>query len=182
MTGPREMDTADETPSEKSGTSSEIEALRLGLEDAKRTHNEALVAFSEVSEKAWRIVQLNGIVATIFASAVVSSPDSLSFTLIPILSLFIGFILIGLSTWEATAGQEATKLNLGQSSDALASLRDHRPAESKYIEETLKSYESWIDECIQKTEKNGRIVNRAKSESLGGIALITLGLLAGLVI
>lgn len=83
--------TGTEKPADIKEASAEydIETYRHAIEEARRTLDQQLEAFNDVADKAWRIVKLNGIIATIYVAAVANALDDLTFTLIQ--TIFIGF-------------------------------------------------------------------------------------------
>jgi len=46
------------------------ETYQHAVEDARITHANQLEAYNDVNERAWRIVRLNGLVATIFVAGI----------------------------------------------------------------------------------------------------------------
>ena len=166
-----------ETIENESEIEYDIETYRSAIEEARRTLDQQLQAFNDITNKAWRIVQLNGIVATIYVSAVVNAADILTFTLPAIILIGTGLILMSGSVLLAAEGQEAKKTTIGQGSDAFESVRKNDPKEIAYLYKTLEDYESWIDEVNSKTERNGSRVNCSKRLLILGVVFITIGTL-----
>ncbi|WP_338756253.1 hypothetical protein V9T20_05860 [Halobacterium salinarum] len=153
----------------------DIESYRHALTEARRTLDQQLQAFNDVNEKAWRIVQLNGLIATVYVTAVANALDGLTFSVCSILLVALGLSSMGVSVLLASEGQKATTVNIGQSAEAFESLRSNDPPEIKYLYRTLEDYESWISQVNEKTEINGTTVNRAKRLSIIGVVFITVG-------
>lgn len=153
----------------------DIETYRHALQEARHTLDQQLQAFNDVNDKAWRIVQLNGIIATVYIAAVANALNSLAVDWMSAGVVTLGLIAMAVSVFLATEGQEATTVAIGQSSDAFRSLRKTDPDEITYLYTTLEDYESWIDEVNRKTEQNGETVNTAKRLLLIGVVLIISG-------
>lgn len=153
----------------------DIETYRHALEEARRTLNQQLEAFNDVAEKAWRIVQLNGIIATIYIAAVANALNDLRFTLLPTIIVGAGLVLMGISVYLATEGQEASRVTIGQDSDAFESVRENDPDEIVYLYKTLEDYETWIAEVHRKTKSNGETVNKSKRLLIVSVVLLTIG-------
>lgn len=170
---------------ETSGSDSEpeydIESYRHAITEARRTLDQQLKAFNDVNGKAWRIVQLNGIIASVYIAAVANALDGLNFTPLPALILILGLVLLGLSAYFAATGQNVEKITIGQGSDAFESVRKNDPSEIAYLYKTLEDYEQWIVEANAKTDQNGKVVNRAKWLLIGGVVLITAGTVIAIV-
>jgi hypothetical protein len=156
---------------------SELESFRHAIEEARRTHDQQLTAFEDIDNKAWRLVQLNGIISTIYVSAVANALELLSFTVLSKVVIVLGLVFIGLSTILGIVGQRERSVKVGQSPESFESLRKNYPDEFTYLDETLCSYERWIGENEQKTTRNDFVVTIGKLSSLVGIGFITVGLL-----
>lgn len=172
---------AQETSSQTSEPGYDIETYRHALTEARRTLDQQLNAFNDVNGKAWRIIQLNGIIATVYIAAVANALDGLDFTPIPASILILGLVLMGLSAYFAATGQDVEKITIGQGSDAFESVRENDPSEIAYLYKTLEDYEQWIKEANTKTDQNGEVVNRAKWLLIGGVVLITAGTVIAIV-
>lgn len=153
----------------------DVETYRHALQEARRTLDHQLKAFNDVNDKAWRIVQFNGIIATVYIAAVANAIGSLTLEPIPVGVIVAGLVSIGASAFLAAEGQKATKVTIGQSTDAFESLRENDPSEIAYLYKTLEDYEDWIDEVNEKTESNGSMINTAKWLMIIGVVLITSG-------
>lgn len=153
----------------------DIETYRHAIQEARRTLDQQLKAFNDVNGKAWRIVQLNGIIATIYISAVANALGDLQLTLIPTGLLSLGLISMACSAYLAANGQDVRKVTIGQGTDAFESIRQTDPSEIEYLYKTLEDYEDWIEEVNRKSEQNGEIVNKSKWLLIGGVILITAG-------
>jgi hypothetical protein len=153
-----------------------IESLRLGLEDARRTHDQQLEAFNDIGEKAWRIVRLNGIVATIYVAVIANTfRNTLSFTLISFTLISSGLALLLISALVSLSGQREQSVIVGNSPEAFSKLREHEPNERVYLKETLKGYEHWIQKTSEQTDSNGKAVRTAKYCCIAGVSFIMLG-------
>lgn len=159
----------------------DIEAYRQAIVDARRTLDQQLTAFNDIGEKAWRLVRLNGLIATVYVAAVANTFEDLAFT--PITMTIIGFggVFLGISTLLAMIGQREHSVPIGQSPDSLRSLRETDPTEIAYLYKTIESYEQWIDIVNKRTSSNARAVNWSKYVLLCGIMLIIAGTLLALV-
>ena len=80
----------------------DIETYRHAIEEARRTLDQQLDAFNDVNDKAWRIVQLNGIIATIYIAAVANALNDLTFTRLPSALIAIGLVMMGISGFVET--------------------------------------------------------------------------------
>jgi len=166
---------ATETSSGETEPAYDVETYRHAIEEARRTLDQQLQAFNDVADKGWRIVQLNGIIATIYASAVVNSLSALNFSTKSLLSIFIGFFLMAVSIFLVISEQESHKIMIGQGTEAFRSMRENDPEEIVYLYETIKSYEKWIDDVGKKTKYNGRIIEAAKISLTVGVGFILTG-------
>ncbi|WP_254810729.1 hypothetical protein [Natronosalvus amylolyticus] len=163
-------------------TAYDIETYRHALQEAGRTLDQQLEAFNDVADKAWRIVQLNGIIGTVYIAAVANALPSLSITYLSGGFIAVGLICFGISVYLATEGQEAQTVVIGQSSDSFRSIRSTDPSEIEYLYKTLEDYEGWIDRVNVKTEINGDTVNKAKRALIAGVVFIILGTLIAVVV
>lgn len=160
----------------------DIETYQHAIEEARRTLDQQLEAFNDVNEKAWRIVRLNGIIATVYIAAIANALDGLRFTATPTVLITLGLLLLGISVYLATEGQEAQKVMIGQSDEAFESLRKNDPSEIAYLYKTLEDYEDWISTVHEKTERNGKTVNTAKRISLIGVIFLLCGTLSAIIL
>ncbi|WP_147298772.1 MULTISPECIES: hypothetical protein [unclassified Haloferax] len=160
----------------------DIETYRHAIEDARRTHDQQLDAYNDIGEKAWRIVRLNGLVATIYVAAVANAFSGVTFPRCALLSVVLGFVSLLASTLFAMYGQQQRTVSVGQSPESFEMVRKHDPDEITYLYETLNGYEQWITDVRKKTSANGSAVNVAKSLFLTGVGLITIGTLLATVL
>lgn len=168
--------------SENASPAYDIATYRHALEEARRTLDQQLEAFNDIADKAWRIVQLNGIIATVYVAAVANALDDLTYTWMSVILVALGLVLMGISVYLAAEGQQAQTVTIGQSSDAFASIREHDPDEITYLYKTLADYEEWIDQVHEKTEANGDTVNSAKRLLIIGVVFITGGTIVAIVL
>ncbi len=133
----------------------DLDAYRHALDEARRTIDQQLEAFNDVADKAWRIVQLNGIIATVYIAAAANALPELSITSPNDGIIVVGLTCLGMSVYLAAEGQEAQTVVIGQSSDEFESVRSSDPSEIAYLYNTLADYETWIDQVHTKTEYNG---------------------------
>lgn len=184
MPGDEELSSGSDD-AEESSTSElayDIETYRRALEEARRTWDQQLDAFNDVAEKAWRVVRLNGLVATVYIAAIANAPPNISISTSTGLIIGSGLFLLAISTYLAVNGQQAQRVSVGQGTEAFTAVRKHDPAEIVYLYETLKDYEDGIEGVAEKTEQNGDTVNQAKFVFLIGVGFITAGTLLGLIV
>jgi len=160
----------------------DIESYRHALEEAQRTLDQQLEAFNDINEKAWRIVRLNGLIATVYVAAMVNALEGLTFSIHSMILIISGLSTMAASVFLAASGQEAKTVTIGQGPDAFESLRDNDPSEITYLYKTIEDYESWIDQVNRKTKKNGATVNLAKWLSIISVVFITGGTVLAFVI
>lgn len=160
----------------------DLETYRHALEEARRTWDQELDAFNDVAEKSWRLVRLNGIVATIYIAAVANAPSSLVIGAYAGILIGAGLLLLGISTYLVLDGQQAQEVPVGQSTETFEGVRKHDPDEIVYLIETLKSHEKGIEQVTEGTEQNAVSVNRAKLFFLIGVGLLTTGTLIAVVL
>lgn len=163
------------------GPEYDIETYRHALKDARRTHDQQLQAFNDIGEKAWRIVRLNGIIATVYIAAVANALQILTFSPLSAGLIIVGVGCLAVSALIAVIGQSEQSVFIGQSPDTLAQVREHDPQEIVYLYETLDTYESCIRQAHRRTEKNGKAVNVSKIIMLSGVGFITVGSLIAFV-
>lgn len=165
----------------KHDSNHDIETYRHAIEEARRTLDQQLQAFNDVADKGWRIVQLNGIIATVYASAVVNALNILDFSILTVGSILFGFLLMGISIFIVVSEQEGSKISIGQSPEAFESMRKNDPEEFEYLREVIKEYESSIKSVGEKTEYNSRIVTGAKILLTAGVGFLVSGTLLSIV-
>jgi hypothetical protein len=153
----------------------DIETYQHTIEEARRTLDQQLQAFNDVSKKGWRIVQLNGIIATIYVSAIANSLDNLTLSNSSLGVIGFGLVFMALSVFYTMTGQEAEDVKIGQGPKAFESVRENDPEEIAYLYKTIDDYESWIENVSSKTEYNKRVVNISKMFLLVGVGFITIG-------
>lgn len=185
MSGDEKLSTVeDSNPEEASGTDSgyDLETYRHAIEEARRSWDQLLAAYNDVAQKSWRIVRLNGIVATIYIAAIANALPNLEVRILTVGIIGAGLVSLAVSTYLAVIVQQTEDVSVGQGPEALERVREYDPDEITYLYETLRMYKEKIGEVANQTKQNGSTVNRAMSLSLIGVGLLTIGTLLAIVL
>lgn len=162
---------------ESGGTDSSTEARHHALEDARRVLDHELQSLNDVTRKSWRIVQFNGLVATVFAALVPIQSGLNELTLIPGLILTAAALVLGYSTYTAFQTQERERVRTGPETDMYRAVSDHDYEEDEYLSHALRIHADDIDAMQPTTENKSEDVDRALLTSILGVILLVVGTL-----
>jgi hypothetical protein len=175
------MGSSVEETKEQEGDSEEpetfTEARRHALEDARRVLDHELTSLNDITQKSWRIVQFNGLVATVFAALVPIQAGLSQLTLIPGLVLSVAALLLGHSTYTAFQTQERESVRTGPETDMYRALSDHKYEEDEYLSHALRIHADGIDAIQPTTEDKSEDVDKALLTSILGVIILVAGAL-----
>jgi len=166
-----------EEQEESGGSEPSTEARRHALEDARRVLDHELQSLNDVTQKSWRIVQFNGLVATVFAALVPIQSGLSQLTMIPGLVLGAAALLLGHSTYTAFQTQERESVRTGPETDMYRALSDHNYEEDEYLSHALRIHADDIDAIQPSTEDKSEDVDKALLTSILGVILLVSGTL-----
>lgn len=158
-------------------TDTSTEARRHALEDARRVLDHELQSLNDITQKSWRIVQFNGLVATVFAALVPIQSGLNQLTLIPGLILAAAALVLGYSTYTAFQTQERERVRTGPETDMYRAVSDHKYEEDEYLSHALRIHAEDIDAMQPTTEDKSEDVDRALLTSILGVILLMAGTL-----
>lgn len=162
---------------ESEGTDSSTEARHHALEDARRVLDHELQSLNDVTQKSWRIVQFNGLVATVFAALVPIQSGLNQLTLIPGLILTTAALVLGYSTYTAFQTQERESVRTGPETEMYRAVSNHDYEEDEYLSHALRIHADDIDAMQPTTEDKSKDVDRALLTSILGVILLVVGTL-----
>lgn len=162
---------------ESEETDSPTEARRHALEDARRVLDHELQSLNDVTRKSWRIVQFNGLVATIFAALVPIQSGLNQLILIPGLVLAAAVLILGYSTYTAFQTQERERVRTGPETDMYRAVSDHGYEEDEYLSHALRIHADGIDDMQPTAENKSEYVDRALLTSILGVIFLLAGTL-----
>lgn len=146
------------------------------LEDARRTHREQLQAYNDVDDKRWRVLQFNGIIATVAMAGVVNLSEG-----IPVLVLVligVGALCLGVSTYYLLKGSPNQTAILGPSREKMTEIADMNPSPPVYCHWMTKQYLNWANTMEMRVNENSSIIDCAKYLSMSGVGCMISGALA----
>jgi hypothetical protein len=158
-------------------TDSSTKARRHALEDARRVLDHELQSLNDVTRKSWRIVQFNGLVATVFAALVPMQSELSQLNLISGPILAVAALLLGHSTYTAFQTQERESVRTGPETDMYRAISDHNYEEDEYLSHALRIHADDIDAIKPTTENKSEDVNKALLTSILGVILLVAGTL-----
>lgn len=153
------------------------EARHHALEDARRVLDHELKSLNDVTQKSWRVVQFNGLVATVFTALVPIQSGINQLTLTSGLVLGTAALVLGYSTYTAFQTQERERVPTGPETDMYRALANHDYEKDEYISHALRIYAEDIDTMQPKTEDKAEDVDRALLTSIFGVILLIAGTL-----
>jgi len=162
---------------ESEETDSSTEARHHALEDARRVLDHELQSLNDVTQKSWRIVQFNGLVATVFAALVPIQSGLNQLTLIPGLALAAAAVVLGYSTYTAFQTQERERVRTGPETDMYRTVSNHDYEEDDYLSHALRIHADDIDAMQPTTEDKSEDVDSALLTSILGVILLVTGTL-----
>lgn len=151
------------------------EARQHALEDARRVLDHEFQSLNDITQKAWRVVQFNGLVATVFAALV---PTRSGLTQIgPISGVFLvgAIIALGYSTYTAYRTQERESVNTGPETKMYRAVANYSYDEDDYLSHSLKIHASCLDSLQPSTEEKSEDVDKALLTSILGVILLVVG-------
>ena len=159
----------------KKDSDTSSEARRHALDDARRVLDQELQSLNDITQKAWRVVQFNGLVATVFASLV---PTQSSLTQItPISGFLLGgaVISLGYSTYRAFQTQQRESISTGPETDMFRAVAKHDYDEVDYLSRAINIHSDCFDKVQSKTEDKSEDVDNALITSILGVILLVAG-------
>jgi len=167
-----------ESEKEYSGT----KARQHALEDARRTLDEQLVSVNDISRKGWRVLQFNGLVATVAVALLptVFSDEELGLPLIGLFSTAIGLFVI--STVVAYRIQHPQNVVNGPGTDVYRHVSDYNYPENQYLREILERYSTGIDTVRETTKNNSDQLQIAVITSAVGLIVLLLFILVSITV
>lgn len=157
-------------------------ARQFALEDARRTLDEQLVSVNDISRKGWRVLQFNGLVATVAVALLptVLSNEELGVTLIGLFSVAIGLFVV--STVIAYRIQHPQNVVNGPGTDVYRHVSDYDYPENQYLREILERYATGIDTVRETTKSNSNQLQIAVITSAVGLIVLLLFILVSVTI
>ena len=151
------------------------ETLKLLRDDLQRTHQESLTNVGELSTKATRIIQLNGLVLTILASVAsqITLSEYLNVGSLISVSAFVCSILLAGIAFRNKPVKTGPQKSLAE--DTI----ENNFSETQYLlQVTYRGYAEWIEEADQVITERAKFIQWAIYSFILGI----LALLAGIVL
>lgn len=167
----------EESSSDDTKSDTPTEARHHALEDARRVLDHELQSLNDVTQKAWRVVQFNGLVATVFAALVPTRSGLTQLGPISGLLLVGAVIALGYSTYTAYRTQERESVNTGPETDMYRAVADHSYEEDDYLSHSLKIHANCLDSLHPSTEEKSEDVDEALLTSVLGVILLVVGTL-----
>lgn len=151
----------------------EVGTFRQAMEDARRTHDEQLQAYSDIDDRNWRVLQFNGLIATIAIAGAVNVGENISPAAISL--FFLGIALLTYSTYRLLHKTPVTEVTLGPSDNDLGKISEKNPAEGVYLDWMIGLYSEWTKSVENATRENSANVDLAKLLSVVGTGLMISG-------
>lgn len=180
--GDAEATVEDDLDSDDSDEQDGTKARRHALTDARRTLNEHLVAVNDMSRKGWRVLQFNGIVATVVAALVPTQFSLSDFSLITVVLLALYLLLFVVSTYFAYRIQRPKGVDMGPSSDAFRHTSEYDYPEDEYLTEIIGTYANAIDRVGESNTESSKGLRIAVTTSALGLASLLIALLSTLAV
>lgn len=168
-----ETENQQEESEEESCTS--LEARRHALEDARRVLDQELQSLNDITRKAWRVVQFNGLVATVFAALVPTQSSLTQITPISGILLAGAVISLGYSTYKAFQTQQRESISTGPETDMFRAVAEHDYDEDDYLSRAINIHSDCFDKVQSKTENKSEDVDNALITSILGVILLVAG-------
>lgn len=173
-----EEDVDSDDSDEQDGT----KARHHALTDARRTLNEHLVSVNDMSRKGWRVLQFNGIVATVVAALIPTQFTLSDFSLITVILLAIFLLMYIISTYFAYKIQRPRGVEMGPSSDVFRYAAEYDYPEDEYLAEILETYADAIDSVGRSNTESSSGLRIAVTTSAMGLASLLIALLSTLAV
>lgn len=153
-----------------------LETFRQAIEDVRRTHAYQIEAYDDIDEKSWRILQFDGVVATVATAGIVNLQPPFPWY---VWSLSLGgFAGLAISTYLALDGQPENRITVGPGTNDFQKVNSMNPEEAVYLSWMVRNYTKYFEEGVEKVERNAEAIDRAKVFSIISVGLLlTSGLL-----
>lgn len=147
-----------------------LETFRQAIEDARRAHAYQIEAYDDIDEKSWRILQFDGVVATVATAGVVNLQPPFPWY---VWSLALGgFAGLAISTYLALDGQPENRITVGPDTNDFQKVNSMNPQEAVYLSWMVQNYTKYLEEGVVKVEKNAEAIDRAKVFSIISVGLL----------
>lgn len=157
----------------------ELDARALGHAhgDAQVVLEQTLQTFADLSDKAFRLVRLNGLVITILI-AIASQVELKAYANIPSVASLLLFIS---STLFAVLAYKIQTIDGGISTEAFQKLTAYKLREKEYLNWVLTlGYPLWITDGVRKSNQKEQWIRYSLLAFLGGIVMLLAGMLLSL--
>lgn len=152
----------------------DADALERAQEDAHLVLEQTLQLFSDLSDKAFRLVRLNALVLTILI-AVASQVRVVNY--VNVLSV-ASLLLFVTSTLFALVGYLITTVDRGIDAATFTKLTEYKLRRSEYLHWVLTlGYPKWIGDAVEKADTKEQWIRRSLVALLAGIATLLGGIL-----
>lgn len=153
------------------------ETLKLLRNDLQRTHQEALTNATELSTKATKIIQLNGLILTILVS--VASQVTLSEylnvgTLISVVAFICSMLIAGIAFRNQS-------IKMGPRKPVAEDTIENNFSEIQYLLHiTYRGYADWIEDANEVIDERSKFVQWAIYSFVLGIIALLVGIVLSL--
>jgi len=147
---------------EESNEDSDIpsEARRHALDDARRVLDQELQSLNDITQKAWRVVQFNGLVATVFAKPRTHPIQSNSDNTTLRNPTRRAVISLGYSTYRAFQTQQRESISTGPETDMFRAVAKHNYDEVDYLSRAINIHSDCFDKVQSKTEDKSQYLTK----------------------
>lgn len=126
------------------------DALKHAHIDAQFVLEQTIQTFSDLSDKAFRLIRLNGLVLTILVAILSNVQNTPEYVNIPSVAAVLLFLS---STLFAIRGYMTQTFDSGVSTDVFETLRKFKLRETEYLNWILtRGYPQWIETGATKTD------------------------------
>lgn len=151
------------------------DALERGHSDAQLVLERTLETFSDLSDEAFRLIRLNGLVVTILVAVASNVRELRSF--VNILSVGAVLLFIG-SIFFAIVSYTIQTVDSGVSTEAFNKLTEYKLREDEYLNWVLTlGYPKWIDSGVERRDKKEEWVEYSLIAFSAGITMLLGGML-----
>lgn len=152
----------------------DADALERAHEDARFTAEQTLQSFSNLSDKAFRLIRLNAVVLTIL----VAIASQISVGRYVNVSSVASLLLFVWSALFALIGYLTTTFNRGFDASIFDKPSRYRLRETEYLNWILtRAYPKWIADGVEKVNRKERWVRRSLVAFIAGMTTLTVGIL-----
>lgn len=136
---------------------SDVEALRIGRDEARRKLDHEIRLVYETDDTAQRIVRTSVIVLGIIVSvAGVIGPEGVrAIPVVPLVLAIVGSGCLLASVFTGIGVLVVSDFSFGVPSDLVTLPKTRRTSERTYLEILLDSYEQWTQQMVSVQEQNG---------------------------